>query len=219
MVSTENGVDVSQYHLSSHTNLEKVNELIYKSIGFSFISLLHHRAYIISLTSLQLHHHTLLIKLTSITSLHLNHITYSKLITSANSITFYTIIITLHHSRIPLISTVTIHLQIPWGTQISHSALTFVSSFHKLVPLPSRTISGILRNYCFFPATSTLIQGRTELTPWRRSSTFHPNWHCLWKTKLFQKNRYGDPIYSSKDHYIKLAWTLQCISNKHLLST
>ena len=164
MVSTENGVDVSQYHLSSHTNLEKVNELIYKSIGFSFISLLHHRAYIISLTSLQLHHHTLLIKLTWITSLHLNYITYSKLITSANSITFYTIIITLHHSRIPLISTVTIHLQIPWGTQISHSALTFVSSFHKLVPLPSRTISGILRNYCFFPATSRLIQGRTDLT-------------------------------------------------------
>ena len=164
MVSTENGVDVSQYHLSSHTNLEKVNELIYKSIGFSFISLLHHRAYIISLTSLQLHHHTLLIKLTWITSLHLNYITYSKLITSANSITFYTIITTLHHSRIPLISTVTIHLQIPWGTQISHSALTFVSSFHKLVPLPSRTISGILRNYCFFPATSRLIQGRTDLT-------------------------------------------------------
>ena len=164
MVSTENGVDVSQYHLPSHANLEKVNELIYKSIGFSFISLLHHPAHIISLTSLQLHHHTLLIKLTWITSLHLNYITYSKLITSANSITFYTIIITLHHSRIPLISPVTIHLQIPWGTQISHSAPTFVSSFHKLVPLPSRTISGILRNYGFFRATSRLIQGCTELT-------------------------------------------------------
>ena len=164
MVSTENGVDVSQYHLPSHANLEKVNELIYKSIGFSFISLLHHPAHIISLTSLQLHHHTLLIKLTWITSLHLNYIIYSKLITSANSVTFYTIIITLHHSRIPLISPVTIHLQIPCGTQISHSAPTFVSSFHKLVPLPSRTISGILRNYCFFPATSRLIQGCTELT-------------------------------------------------------
>ena len=164
MVSTENGDDVSQYHLSSHANLEKVNKLICKSIGFSFLSLSYHRNHIISLTSLQLHHHTLLTKLTSITSLHLNYITYSKLITSANSITFYTIIITLHHSRIPLISTVTIHLQIPWGTQISHSALTFVSSFHKLVPLPSRTISGILRNYCFFPATSRLIQGRTDLT-------------------------------------------------------
>ena len=172
MVSTENGVDVSQYHLPSHANLEKVNELIYKSIGFSFISLLHHRAHIISLTSLQLHHHALLIKLTWITSLHLNYITYSKLITSANSITFYTIIITLHHSRIPLISTVTIHLQIPWGTQISHSALTFVSSFHKLVPLPSRTISGILRNYGFFRATSRLIQGCTELTSLESISCF-----------------------------------------------
>ena len=38
IISAANGlrVDVSQYHLSSHGKLEKVDEVIYKFIGFSF---------------------------------------------------------------------------------------------------------------------------------------------------------------------------------------
>ena len=53
---------------------------------FAYISLLHHCAHTISLTSLQLHYHTFLSKLASITSLHLNCITWSKLISQFNYI-------------------------------------------------------------------------------------------------------------------------------------
>ena len=139
MVSTANGlrVYISQYHTSSHSKLGKVDEVICKFIDFSFsvFSIYTRSSHIhpsmhffcsqrtllcvyfiitspcslISLTSLQLHHHTFIIKLTSITS-YLNYITCSKLITSPNSLTFYTIIITLYHSHIPPITPVTIHL-------------------------------------------------------------------------------------------------------------
>ena len=74
---------------------------------FAYISLLHHHAHTISPTSPQLHHHTFLIKLKSIqlhhltflikfksiTLLHHNYFTYTKLITSPNLITLYTLII------------------------------------------------------------------------------------------------------------------------------
>ena len=72
-------------------------------------------------------------KLMSISSLHFIDLTCSKLITSPNSITLYTISITSNHSRIPSISPATINLQIPSGIQLSHSAPNFVSSFHKFV--------------------------------------------------------------------------------------
>ena len=101
---------------------------------FTYTSLLHHRSHFISLTSLQLHHHTFLIKLTSVSSLHHNYITCSELITSPKSLTFCTIVITLHHSPIPSVYQVTIHIQIPSGTQNSYSGSTFVSSFHKSIP-------------------------------------------------------------------------------------
>ena len=112
---------------------------------FSYISLLHHHAHTISLLSLQLHYNTFLIKLaslqlhhlmflikfTSVTLLHYYYFPCTKLITSPNSITLYTLIIALHHSRILSISPVTIHLQILSDTHFSHSTLTFVSSFFK----------------------------------------------------------------------------------------
>ena len=98
------------------------------------ISFVLRERYFISLTLLQLHHHTFLIKLTSISSLHHNYITCSELITSPKSLTFCTIVITLHHSPIPSVYQVTIHIQIPSGTQNSYSGSTFVSSFHKFIP-------------------------------------------------------------------------------------
>ena len=153
MVSTANGqrVDASRYHLPSKVNWEKLTKLFtnlldsvlaysvfihpavtYISLRISFvlrehyvsyISLLHHRAHIISLKSLQLHHHTFLIKLTSITSLHLNYIICSKLITSPNSIILYTIIITLHHSH-----SITLSSDLIFRDSIKHP--TFISTFH-----------------------------------------------------------------------------------------
>ena len=112
----------------------------------AYISFLHHRAhtvslkliqlhpmFLIKLTSLPLHHVISLSKLMSISSLHFNCLTCSKLVTSPNSITLYTVSITSNHSHILSISPVTINLQIPSGTQLSHSAPNFVSSFHKFV--------------------------------------------------------------------------------------
>ena len=91
----------------------------YIPLRISFTSPCSYR--IITLTSLQLHHHTYIIKITSITSLHLNYITRSNLITS------YTLIISLHHSRIPSICPVTIRLRISTGILFPHSAPTFLS--------------------------------------------------------------------------------------------
>ena len=93
---------------------------------------------IITLTSLQLHHNTYIIKLTSITSLHFNYITCSNLIASSNSITSYALIISLHHSphyNHTAIPPVTIHLRISTGTQFPHSATTFLSPFQTFVPI------------------------------------------------------------------------------------
>ena len=89
MVSTTNGLrlDASQYHLSSHGKLGKVEKLFTNLLAlvlayslflltavtyiplhisftlrehyFAYILLLHHRAHIISHASLQLHHHVL----------------------------------------------------------------------------------------------------------------------------------------------------------------
>ena len=70
---------------------------------------LHHHIFLIKLSLLQLHHHMSLIKLMSIISIYFNYSTCSKLITSPKPIT---VIITLHHSHIPLSSLVTIHFQI-----------------------------------------------------------------------------------------------------------
>ena len=131
--------------LTSVTYIPLCISFVLREHYFSYISVLHHHAHTISLTSLQLHHHTFLIKLTSlqlhhltflikftsITLLHHNYFTSTKLITSPNLITLYTLIIALHHSRIPSISPVTIHLQVSSDTQLSHSTLTFVSSFCK----------------------------------------------------------------------------------------
>ena len=90
-----------------------------------------------------------LIKLTSITSLHLNYKTCSKL--------------TLHHSRIPPYSPGIIHLQIQvFNFCIYHPPL--FHSFINLSPLPPQTTSGILRNYCFLPLMSRLIQDHNQLT-------------------------------------------------------
>ena len=114
---------------------------------------------LIKLTSLQLHHHMSLIKLTSITSLHFNYSTCSKLITAPNSITFYPVIITLHHSRIPSPSLVTIHQAFSFHIQHPPSFDPFIY----LSSLPSQTTFWILRNYCFCLATSKLIQGRDQL--------------------------------------------------------
>ena len=88
---------------------------------------LHHHMSLIKLRLLQLHHHTSLIKLMSITSLYFNYSTCSKLITSPNSVT---VLITLHHSHILSSSQVTIHSQIPSGSQLSYPPPTFVSPFH-----------------------------------------------------------------------------------------
>ena len=109
---------------------------------------LHHRKSLIKLTLLQLHHHMFLIKLTSITSLHLNYKMCSKL--------------TLHHSCIPPYSPGIIHLQIQvFNFRIYHPPL--FHSFINLSPLPSQTTSGILRNYCFLPLISRLIQDHNQL--------------------------------------------------------
>ena len=93
---------------------------------------------IITLTSLQLHHNTYIIKLTSITSLHFNYITCSNLITSSNSITSYALIISPHHSphyNYTTIPPVTIHLRISTGTRFPHSLPTFLSPFQIFVPI------------------------------------------------------------------------------------
>ena len=123
MGSTANGLRdvVSQYQLSLHEKLGKVDiPFTYIPLQISFIlrvhyfastSLLHHLAHIITLTSLQLQHHTYITKFTSITSLHFNYIKSFNLITPSNSITSYTLVLSLFHSHIPSISPVTIHLQ------------------------------------------------------------------------------------------------------------
>ena len=131
--------------LTSVTYIPLCISFVLREHYFSYISVLHHYAHTISLTSLQLHHHTFLIKLTSlqlhhltflikftsITLLHHYYFPCTKLIISPNSITLYTLIIALYHSRILSISPMTIHLQIPSDANFSHSVLTFVSSFCK----------------------------------------------------------------------------------------
>ena len=131
--------------LTSVTYIPLCISFVLREHYFSYISVLHHHAHTISLTSLQLHHHTFLIKLTSlqlhhltflikftsITLLHHYYFPCTKLIISPNSITLYTLIIALYHSRILSISPMTIHLQIPSDANFSHSVLTFVSSFCK----------------------------------------------------------------------------------------
>ena len=110
------------------------------------------------------HHHTYIIKLMSIAALYINYITHSNLITSSNSITFYTLITSLHHSCIPPISPVTIYLRISTGIQFPHSAPIFLSPFQKFVPIIILNNLGIFQNYCFSLAMSRLIQGRVQLT-------------------------------------------------------
>ena len=82
MVLTANGlrVDVSQYHLPSHSKLGKVDDVIYEFIGFSFsefsihthsshtlpfihLIIIYRRAHFILISSLRLHHPKFLVNL------------------------------------------------------------------------------------------------------------------------------------------------------------
>ena len=121
----------SVFILTADTHIPLRISFVLRERYFSYTSLLHHCAHFISLSF----HHTFLIKLTSVSSLHHNYITCSELITSAKSLTCCTIVIILHHFPIPSVYQVTIHIQIPSGTQISYSGSTFVSSFHKSIPI------------------------------------------------------------------------------------
>ena len=137
---------------------------------FAYISLIHHRAHIISLSSLQLHYPTFLIKLASVTSLHFNYITCSKLITSPNSRTFYNTIITSLSMYISPLHSINLSSEHTFTDSIIPSFHPFIN----LYPLASRTISGMLRNYCFFLATSRLTQGRAQLIRIRYFAPYAP---------------------------------------------
>ena len=90
---------------------------------FAYISLLHHCAHTISLTSLQLHHHTFLSKLASITSLHLNCITWSKLISQFNYI------IHCNYNITSLLHSINLTSNHTFTDSIRHSTFAFSTHF------------------------------------------------------------------------------------------
>ena len=98
----------------------------------------------IMFTLLQLHHCTLLIKLTSITSLHHNYNMCSKL--------------TLGHSNIPSHSAVFVHPQIHSDFQLPHLPSTFVS-------LPLNYVPYSISNYIWNTSKLLLLSDDVKINP------------------------------------------------------
>ena len=121
----------------------------------------------------------------SISSLHFNCLTCSKLVTSPNSITLYTVSITSNHSHILSISPMTINLQIPSGTQLSHSAPNFVSSFHKFVLI---SISNNIWDPLKLLLLSCDVQTNLGLQPIDKNSVLL---HMIFKNQSRDSTKYG----------------------------
>ena len=53
---------------------------------------------------------------------------------------------------------------------------------------------------------------RSQQHPWRWDSTFYTNRYRLWKATFIRESWRGDPLYSSKNHWINLSRTIKCLS-------
>ena len=113
------GFSFSVYNIHSHSNFSQIFSQLRREHLYISLTIHVSRAHVknlplsIKLILLQLHHHTSLIKLTNITSLHHN---YNKCS-----------ILTLNYSNIVSHYSVSIHLQFPSDTQLLHLPSIFIS--------------------------------------------------------------------------------------------